>query len=194
MLTESAAEVRNQAKLGIFTLKTAAGGQRELDGILLRCRLNERQMESVRKVLKNEDFESLSQYANTRYGKLTGANSSGAHFKQAGAGSDGFTRRSAGATANSMQQTFMSGPNNFLRPPGGQNETAYGTTNHKDRWSGSAQGTTTGFDNTQTTFKQRTTSVSKPVDRNLLDSFKELLEETRTSDWNKRVRAIDGIQ
>lgn len=95
---------------------------------------------------------------------------------------------------NSMQQTFMSGPNNFLKPPGGQNETAYGSAHPRDRWGGSAQGTTTGFDNTQSTFKQRTPSVSKPVDRNLLDTFKDLIEQTRTNDWQKRVRAIDGVQ
>lgn len=37
-----------------------------------RARLNERQMETVRKVLRSEDFEQLSQYVNTRYGQLRG--------------------------------------------------------------------------------------------------------------------------
>lgn len=37
---------------------------------MLKARLNERQMETVRKVLRQEDFESLSQHANTRYGNL----------------------------------------------------------------------------------------------------------------------------
>ena len=40
-LGEGAQEVRNQAKLGVFTLQRACGSQRELDGILLKARLNE---------------------------------------------------------------------------------------------------------------------------------------------------------
>ena len=39
---------------------------------MLKARLNERQIETVRKVLRQEDFESLSQYVNTRYGNLRG--------------------------------------------------------------------------------------------------------------------------
>jgi hypothetical protein len=50
-----------------------------------------------------------------------------------------------------------------------------------------------GFDNTQSTFKMRTTSVSKPVDRNLMDNFKALIETANTQDWQKRVQAIDSI-
>lgn len=42
MLSESAAEVRNQAKICVFSLQTACGSQRELDLILQKCHLNER--------------------------------------------------------------------------------------------------------------------------------------------------------
>jgi hypothetical protein len=60
MLSESAAEVRNQAKVCIFKLQTAVGSQRDLLGVLSKCHLNDRQMEQVVKLLKSEDLESLS--------------------------------------------------------------------------------------------------------------------------------------
>ena len=56
MLSESAAEVRQQAKLGIHTIYNGCSGQREFDSLMMQCRLNERQMEQVRKVLKQESF------------------------------------------------------------------------------------------------------------------------------------------
>jgi len=59
-LSEGAVEVRNQAKYAVLTIQSVAGSQRELDGIFLKARLNENQMEKVRKVLASEDFESLS--------------------------------------------------------------------------------------------------------------------------------------
>lgn len=40
-LSEGAVEVRNQAKYAVLTLQSVTGSQRELDGLLLRCRLNE---------------------------------------------------------------------------------------------------------------------------------------------------------
>ena len=40
-LSEGAQEVRNQAKLAILTLHRVCDSQRELDGILLKARLNE---------------------------------------------------------------------------------------------------------------------------------------------------------
>lgn len=67
-LSEGAVEVRSQAKYALLTMQSVCGTQRELDGIFLKSRLNENQMEKVRKVLASEDFESLSNYANTRYG------------------------------------------------------------------------------------------------------------------------------
>ena len=62
----------------MLTLQSVCGSQRELDGLLLRCRLNENQMEKVRNVLQKEDFESLSNYANTRYGASMRASPMGA--------------------------------------------------------------------------------------------------------------------
>ena len=108
-LSEGAVEVRNQAKFAILTLQSVCGTQRELDGVLLKARLNDNQMEKVRKVLASEDFESLSNYANTRYGAsmrsspLGGArhtqygvveNSGITRGNAAASGSDGFYRHS----------------------------------------------------------------------------------------------------
>ena len=75
-------------------------------------------MEKVRKVLASEDFESLSNYANTRYGaSMRSSPLGGARHTQYGvvetnaiprgknaaaSGSDGFYRH------NNMQQTFLS--------------------------------------------------------------------------------------
>lgn len=65
-------------------------------------------MEKVRNVLDKEDFESLSNYANTRYGGSMRASPLGAakHTQygvtNSGGGSDGFIR-------NNMQHTFLSG-------------------------------------------------------------------------------------
>ena len=90
-LSEGAVEVRNQAKFGILTLQRATGTQRELDGILLKARLNENQMEKVRKVLASEDFESLSNYANTRYGaSMRSSPLGGARHTQYGSNETGY--------------------------------------------------------------------------------------------------------
>lgn len=81
-------------------------------------------MEKVRNVLEKEDFESLSNYANTRYGgSMRASPMGGARHTQYGitsatsenkmivnnsggvAGSDGFKRN----MVNNMQHTFMSG-------------------------------------------------------------------------------------
>lgn len=87
-----------------------------------------------------------------------------------------------------MQQTFMSVSN--LRVP----DMSYGTPSaaNESQYGGGKSGN--GFDNTQTTFKHRTTSVSKPVDRQVLEDFKTLCEGTKTSQWNKRVAAIGEIE
>jgi len=55
------------------------------------------------------------------------------------------------------------------------------------------QNSTFGLDNTQNAFKKRTTSVSKPVDRDLMDEFKGLVDACNNSDWQKRLKAIDDI-
>lgn len=68
MLSEGAAEVRNQAKLAILTLKNNLQSGREFDGVLMRCNLTDKQIEQAKKVAQQGDYESLSNYANTRYG------------------------------------------------------------------------------------------------------------------------------
>jgi hypothetical protein len=55
------------------------------------------------------------------------------------------------------------------------------------------QNSTFGLDNTQNAFKKRTTSVSKPIDRDLMDEFKSLVDACNNSDWQKRLKAIDDI-
>lgn len=55
----------------------------------------------------------------------------------------------------------------------------------------SNQGSSSGFDGTQNTFNKRTTSVSKPVDRQLVEEMKTLVDSCNTNDWQKRVKAID---
>jgi hypothetical protein len=95
-------------------LKNVTGSDRELNGLLLRSRLTEVQLEKVRNVLEKEDFESISNYANTRYGASMRMSPLGAaRHTQYGApstehksnnGSDGFKRN-----LMNMQHTFMSG-------------------------------------------------------------------------------------
>ena len=58
----------------------------------------------------------------------------------------------------------------------------------------SNQGSSSGFDGTQNTFNKRTTSVSKPVDRVLLEEFKDLVASANTNDWHKRCKALDTMQ
>jgi len=77
-------------------------------------------METVRKILKQEDFESLSQYANTRYGQMRATPSNMKSERSGGTELMGVSRRSAGqqsASLNSasMQQTFLS--SNMARTP-----------------------------------------------------------------------------
>lgn len=61
-LDESAAEVRNKAKFGILTINNVCSSQRELEGLMLKCRLNDKQKDKIRKIIASEDFESLSNY------------------------------------------------------------------------------------------------------------------------------------
>ena len=68
MLGEGALEVRNQAKLAILTLKNNLQVGRDFDTLLLKCNLSDRQIEQVRKIADTNDYEQLSNFANTRYG------------------------------------------------------------------------------------------------------------------------------
>jgi hypothetical protein len=47
-LNEGAIEVRNMAKIGLFTIKNSFGSQRELEGFLNRCCSNEKQLEKIK--------------------------------------------------------------------------------------------------------------------------------------------------
>ena len=58
----------------------------------------------------------------------------------------------------------------------------------------SNHGSSSGFDNTQNTFNKRTTSVSKPVDRNLVEEMRNLVDSINTNDWQKRLKAIDQLE
>ena len=172
MLSEGAQEVRNQAKLAILTLKNNFPNGREFDSLLFRCNLTDQQMEQTRKVIEQSDFESLSNFANTRYGGSMRGSSLDSRgldrTKQSpnqiqrnnnAFGSDGFSQ-SAFSDAK-LQQTFMSG----YGPP-----TGFGTT-----------GTSLHA------FKQRHTSVSKPVDPKVMEEFKTMVSNYNVNDWNKRL-------
>lgn len=50
----------------------------------------------------------------------------------------------------------------------------------------SNQGSSSGFDGTQNTFNKRTTSVSKPIDRGLIEEMRNLVDSISTHDWQKR--------
>jgi DNA topoisomerase IA len=50
------------------------------------------------------------------------------------------------------------------------------------------------FGRSQGTFKKRTTSVSKPVDKNLMETFKNLVDQCATTTWEKRLKAIENLQ
>lgn len=62
-----------------------------------------------------------------------------------------------------------------------------------DRKSAGGQGFGVMDTTSQSTFKKRTASVSKPVDRDTMDSFRQLVDNCGQSDWQKRLRAIDEI-
>lgn len=72
-------EVRNRAKFAVLTINNACSSSRELEGLLLKARLTDKQKEKVHKVISSEDFESLSNYNNTKYGAMrTSSNAIGA--------------------------------------------------------------------------------------------------------------------
>ena len=89
MLNESAQEVRNMAKVGIFHLKNSLGSQRELEAILNRCVTNDKQLEKIKQIIDKNDFDSISNVGSTRYGssmRTSSLDSRGAGFR---AGSSG---------------------------------------------------------------------------------------------------------
>lgn len=67
-LNEGAIEVRNMAKMGLLSLKSSLGSQRELEAILARCIPNDKQYEKVRQLIDRNDLDSISNTGSTRYG------------------------------------------------------------------------------------------------------------------------------
>ena len=45
----------------------------------------------------------------------------------------------------------------------------------------------------QHTFKKRQPSVSKPVDPQLMEEFKNMIHSCNTHDWSKRLQAVDSV-
>lgn len=52
---------------------------------------------------------------------------------------------------------------------------------------GTEQDNSAGFANSSGTFKKRTTSVSKPVDKTTMEAFKTLIDQCSTTAWEKRL-------
>jgi hypothetical protein len=116
---------------------------------------------------------------------------------------DGFRRRSAGKGGNTMGQSFLSG--NQYDATGGNapgagafmpphNESIYSANMIQKQTSHGFGGNAHDNATTSSAFKKRTTSVSKPVDRDLMDQFKAICDSCNQQDWQKRLRAIDDIQ
>jgi hypothetical protein len=72
-----------------------------MEGVLMRCGLTDKQVDQARKVIEQADYESLSNFANTRYGgsmrgsSLDSRGQDGTRRtlvnRNLAAGSDGFT-------------------------------------------------------------------------------------------------------
>ena len=95
-----------------------------------------------------------------------------------------------------MQSTFLSGPESAAHPMSMHNFHSPIEQQNLSIYSGSVDKPNAGFsalDNTQSTFKKRTTSLSKPVDRDTMDTFRSLVDACHVSDWQKRIRAIDEL-
>lgn len=67
-MNEGAIEVRNVAKIGLYTMKNIIGSQRELEGMLNRYVSNEKQLEKIKQLLDRSDIDSISNVGSTRYG------------------------------------------------------------------------------------------------------------------------------
>lgn len=50
-----------------------------------------------------------------------------------------------------------------------------------------------GFNSTSNTFKKQNNLVSKPIDPMIMEEFKQIISETSTNDWNKRLKSIDTL-
>lgn len=162
-------------------------------------------MEQIYKVLKSEDLESLSQYVNTRYGQKMGQTPGGpGAFGQTKSGigvTDGFRKRSAGKQGTTMVQTFLSGQEGGNAPlsvgsfnsPMPHNESIY-SANAIEKQKSLGYTGSESMTKSSNTFQKRTTSVSKPVDRDIMDQFRALTDSCGQADWSKRLKAIDELQ
>ena len=133
-------------------------------------------MEQARKVVEQEDYDSLSNLNVTKYGgsmRGSSMDSRGinqrmtpyAPPRQNISGSDGFQNAQM-MLDSKMQSTFLSGgavPQN--QHPGASN--GFGMTGSSIQ-----------------AFKKRQPSVSKPVDPKLMEDFKVLINSCNTNDWN----------
>jgi hypothetical protein len=189
MLNEGALEVRNMAKMGIFTLKNSLGSQRELEAILNRCVTNDKQLEKIKQIIDKTDFDSISNVGSTRYGTSMRTSS----LDSRGAGQ--FRAGSSGASAQ-KQAMMSSGTDSF-----GQFTHSSDFNIPGSAYKGSAAHnvmTTTGgsqdFNTTSTSnqFKKGGNQlVSKPIDPILMEDFKNILMDLGSSDWSKRIKMID---
>ena len=98
-----------------------------------------------------------------------------------------------------MQQTFLSSgaanAKNLNVPRGvSSGPIGIGNTVMGGALSDNNHGSSSGFDATQNTFNKRTTSVSKPVDRAIIEEMKTLVDATSTNDWQNRLKAIDQLE
>jgi len=78
-----------------------------------------------------------------------------------------------------MQNTFLSAGSSTGMVQGSANvgDGKGGKSDHLSVMKGpGSHGSSTGFDATSTTFRKRTTSVAKPVDRHLMEDFKSIIE------------------
>jgi hypothetical protein len=101
-------------------MKNCVQNQRELDAMLLKCGLSDKQIQTARKVMEQNEYESSSNFGNTRYGgsmRGSSLDSRGGEDRRTpnmsrrgggASGSDGFNERGF-SDSKSMQGSFMNG-------------------------------------------------------------------------------------
>ena len=152
-------------------------------------------MEQAKKVADQGEYNSLGQVNNTRYGGSMRGSSMDSRAlgsevqrrtphvfpKNIAMGSDGFS--SQNFTDQKMQQTFLSGgPGAIDTSPGSiysnnMQSNAFGMTNSSH----------------QPSFKKRQTSMAKPIDPNLIEELKGIIQSCSSPDWNNRIQSIEQL-
>jgi len=187
VLDEGAIEVRNQAKIALLTLDSHFPNKREFDSLLLRCNLSDRQVEQVRKVREEGNLDQLSNFINTKYGgSMRGSSLDSRGFVLDNlrrtplhpalpnpSGSDGFDAQNS---SGNMQLTFLSGGAPQPQRSNATAQSGFGVSGQ----SGSI-------------FKKRQQSVSKPLDPQFMENFKNLVAQSNTNDWSQRLQAVNEI-